>query len=80
MKVLMWLAFIGVVIAALYAKKASARAQPSQPQRSRQFDSTGAEIMLQCVHCGTYIPSSEAIILAGAVYCCEDHRGKTALF
>jgi hypothetical protein len=80
MKLLMWLAFFGLVIAALYAKFSSSKTKSGQPKPSRQFDNAGAELMQQCVHCGVYIPSSEAIGHAGAVYCCDDHRGKPALY
>lgn len=76
MKLLMWLAFFGLVIGALYSRKASSRSQVSQPQSNRQFDSNGAELMLRCDHCGIYIPSSEAIQQGERAYCCEDHRGK----
>jgi len=76
----MWLAFFGLVIAALYAKRVSAKSRAPYPRRSSQFDNTGAEIMLRCANCGVFIPSSEAISHAGAIYCCEDHRGKSALF
>ena len=80
MKVLMWLAFFALVIAALYAKKSPAKTLPPLTQRSKQSDSADAEIMLQCSYCGTYIPASEAIILSAAIYCCEEHRGKSTLF
>lgn len=76
MKLLMWLAFFGLVIGALYSRKASARSQVSRPQPHRQFDSTGAELMLRCEHCGIYIPSSEAIHQGERVFCCEEHRNK----
>jgi len=75
----MWLAFFGLIIAALYSKKASSRSRAPQPKRS-QFDDNGAEVMLRCSHCGVFIPASEAINHAGAIYCCADHRGKPALF
>lgn len=79
MKILMWLALFGLVIAALYSKISSVRSRIPRPQQSGQFDNNGAETMLRCSYCEVYIPSSEAISHAGAVYCCEDHRGKPAL-
>jgi uncharacterized protein len=31
--------------------------------------------MLQCAHCGTYVPASEAVRNpAGAVFCSDAHR------
>ena len=80
MKLLMWLAFFGLVIAALYYKKAPAKTRPSPAQPPPRFDSTGAEVMSRCVHCGVYFPSSEAIHYDDLVYCSEEHRGKPASF
>lgn len=77
MKVLIWLVVFGLVAMALFSKKSSSRTKAAlQPQRKRQFDSTGAELMVRCAHCGVYVPISEAVNDAGVEYCCEDHRGK----
>jgi hypothetical protein len=78
MKLLMWLAFFGLVIAAAFLKISSSRKRSSQQQTQRQFDDTGAELMVRCFHCGIYIPSSEAMYRDDRVYCCEEHLGKPA--
>ena len=80
MKLLIWLAFFGLVAAALFARKSSSKAKPVVQQRNRQFDSNGAELMVRCAHCGVYVPISEAVNDLGVEYCCEEHRGKRPVF
>ncbi|MEA5097233.1 MAG: PP0621 family protein [Burkholderiaceae bacterium] len=76
MKLLIWLAFFGLVVAALVVRKSPSRIKTAEPPRRREFDSTGAELMVRCAHCGVYVPVSEAVKDRGAEYCCEEHRGK----
>ncbi|WP_051240577.1 PP0621 family protein [Tepidiphilus margaritifer] len=33
-----------------------------------------AEPMLQCAHCGVFVPTSEAVRSGGRVFCCQEHR------
>jgi uncharacterized protein len=33
-----------------------------------------ADEMLRCSYCEVYLPRSEAILLDGKVFCCEQHR------
>lgn len=33
-----------------------------------------AEAMVRCAHCGVHLPRSEAIVVAGQTFCCEEHR------
>ena len=51
----------------LERKSAARRAAQPDPDSTR-------ELMLSCAHCGLYMPASEAIIAAGAAYCCIEHR------
>jgi uncharacterized protein len=30
--------------------------------------------MVQCAHCGTYVPRKEAVQQNDRFYCCEEHR------
>lgn len=30
--------------------------------------------MVQCAHCGTYVPLGEAVREGERYYCCDDHR------
>lgn len=76
MKLLIWIGFIALVMAALYKKMSFTRIRIVRQDLSAQFDETGAEIMKRCAHCGVYIPASEAIHYENAVYCCKDHIGK----
>jgi uncharacterized protein len=78
MKLLMWLGFFVLVIAALYTKLSSARITILHPNTNKQFDDTGAEIMVCCAHCGIYTPASEAVHSQDAVFCCEEHVGRPA--
>lgn len=82
MKLLVWLAFIGLVIAALWVKRSSVIKihKLPQEQRPQEFDSSGAERMVCCAHCGVYIPTSESIPFRGSEYCCEEHCGKPPVF
>ncbi|MBS1169772.1 MAG: hypothetical protein H6R01_690 [Burkholderiaceae bacterium] len=80
MKLLIWLALFGLVAAALLAKKSASKPRPTAPLRRKQFDSTGAELMVRCAHCGVHVPISEAVNDLGIEYCCEEHRGKPPVF
>jgi uncharacterized protein len=80
MKLLVWLLFLGLVIAALYAKLSMARGRTAQPNQHRPVNNAGAETMMRCDHCGLYFPASEAIHRNNSVYCCEEHCGKPAQF
>lgn len=80
MKLLIWLAFFGLVAAALVARKSSSKIKSAAQPRHREFDSTGAELMVRCAHCGVYVPVSEAVTDRGAEYCCEEHCGKPPSF
>jgi len=30
--------------------------------------------MVQCSHCGIYVPREDALINGKGIYCCDDHR------
>ncbi len=76
MKVLAWLAFLGLVLAALLRKMSVTRIKIMQTGSPKQFDESGAEIMVCCAHCGVYIPSSEAIHHDNVIYCSLEHVGR----
>ena len=78
MKVLLWLIFFGLVIAAFIKKFSSAKSGIARPQRNVSAD-TKAEFMLRCGHCGVHFPSSDAVYQAAIPYCSEDHCGKPSL-
>lgn len=50
--------------------------------QSRTYSRTGAPqgqaaktiTMVQCEHCGVYLPENEAIIRQGHVWCCAEHE------
>ena len=76
MKLLLWLALALVVIYLLRSKKnkssAAHRAMSPQPGFQRDAD---AESMVQCAHCGIYLPASESVSAPpGPVFCSEAHR------
>ena len=40
----------------------------------RSRSAGAAERMVNCNHCGLYLPESEALLAHGEHYCCEQHR------
>lgn len=69
MKLLFWLVIVFAVIWLLRTKK-----NPGSTRPTGQADK-GDETMVQCAHCGIYVPASESIVaLSGATYCSEEHR------
>ena len=46
--------------------------KPRPPARRSQTN----EQMVQCAHCGIYIPEREALQRAGHYYCSQAHLGK----
>lgn len=76
MKFLLWLGIVIVVIWAFRTNKKQQRSAPSSPQHApgSKAEHKGAESMVCCAHCGVYIPASEAISHAGALYCSAQHR------
>lgn len=71
MKFLLWGLFIAMLIWLMRGKKPAVKASP----RNEQVAANGAETMRPCLHCGVFVPESEAVIAAsGAVYCSEEHR------
>jgi hypothetical protein len=73
MKVLAWLAFFGLVGAALYKKAAASHITILRSGPTPHYDDNGAEIMVQCAHCGVYLPSSEAFHRDGLHFCSAEH-------
>lgn len=73
MKFLLWvLVAIVVVLWLMRDKKGSAGTSVDTPVTGAD---TGAEPMVRCTHCGTYVPQSEAIVApSGASFCSKEHR------
>lgn len=85
----MWLLLIVIVIAAIVAKlRRSSRIfiirqnfqhgenpfqSPSTPERPPIQRPGEVEKMVCCDECGIYIPSSEALVHSGKVFCCREH-------
>ena len=44
---------------------------PRRPRTSKQLKQGQ---MVQCAHCGIYLPEAEAISQAGRYYCSQSHR------
>lgn len=73
MKFLLWALFIVLLIWLMRGKRPAAKGTSGTSASARPAN--GAEAMRQCVHCGTYVPESEAVITAaGKVFCSEEHR------
>lgn len=74
MKLLFWLMIVSAAIWLLRSKKnlagGAGGAGPARPAAGK-----GIETMVQCAHCGVYVPASESIVaVSGAAYCSEEHR------
>ena len=69
MKLLAWLLLIILVIWALHSKKSGVTEKMAE---TRHLDAP--EQMVKCVHCGVYLPASEAITQSGEIFCSEEHR------
>ncbi|MGV3654235.1 MAG: PP0621 family protein [Noviherbaspirillum sp.] len=76
MKYLLLAAVVAIVVFWVL-RPAKRRLDPaSGTQHPGPKPAQSAEAMLSCAHCGTYIPASEAVVVAGAVYCCEEHHAR----
>ncbi|WP_136413169.1 PP0621 family protein [Herbaspirillum sp. ST 5-3] len=77
MKLLLWAAigFI-VVMWLLRSNKVSSTGHASGTSSTSKKDKL-IEPMVQCAHCGVYIPASESVTAAsGKVFCSDEHRLK----
>lgn len=69
------LAAVVAIVVFWALRPAKRRPDPvSEARRPEPKRTEHTEAMLCCDHCGTYIPASEAVVAAGAVFCCEEHR------
>lgn len=73
MKILLWvLVAFAVGMWLSHSKKQRVKAARDNPPPS---PTAVPEAMVRCVHCGTYVPASEAITLpSGMTFCSEEHR------
>jgi len=68
MKFLLWGLIIAAVIWLLRNQK-NANGAVAQSNTSKK-----SEAMVQCAHCGVYVPASEAMAASsGSLYCCQEH-------
>lgn len=76
-KTLFWIAvFFGVLLVSRYlshqaAKKRFRSEQDKQAARNNPLP--GAEAMVQCAHCGVFIPRSEALLSNDETWCSQAH-------
>lgn len=71
MKFLLWLVVGGLLVLWLVRGKKT----PIEPRRPEAGAGGRPESMLQCAHCGIYLPASEAVRdAAGTVFCSDAHR------
>ncbi len=75
-KILFWavvivLALLGMRLAARHAvRDKSATPPPGAPGRPRQQSPVS---MVQCAHCGVYLPDADAVRADGRHWCCLEH-------
>ena len=75
MKYLIWL-LIGFAVVTWFSRLKSRVSNNMRNGRDGQGrkQEPAIESMQQCVHCGTYIPSSESMVDAGGkIYCSKEH-------
>lgn len=76
-KTLFWIAvFFAVLLVSRFlshqaAKKRFRDEQASQPPRSNPLP--GSEAMVQCAHCGIFLPRSEALLSQKETWCSQAH-------
>jgi uncharacterized protein len=71
-RILIWALIVYFVVSWILQNRKTPNRR-SDPERS----DIQIESIVQCAHCGLHVPASEAVITpTGAIYCCEDHRGK----
>ncbi|HJV53308.1 MAG TPA: PP0621 family protein [Noviherbaspirillum sp.] len=69
MRLFAWVLLILVVLWVLRSNKSAGRASDGQTAGA------GTESMVQCAHCGIYVPVSESVAgVSGRSYCSEEHR------
>jgi uncharacterized protein len=77
MKLLLWAGIIVAVIWILRSKKSSAKVDtPKTPQTPDE----NTEAMLNCTHCKTFFPASEAVFdSSNTAFCSAEHRARHAV-
>jgi uncharacterized protein len=48
--------------------------QQRRPHNTHAHKSSGPQVMVPCLHCGTHIPENDAIRGAQGTYCSAAHR------
>ena len=74
MKFVTWLLIILAAMTVsrmINARNAVARRTAAQPGKAPP--SNAIEPMVNCAHCGIYMPRSEALLIGKRTWCCEDH-------
>jgi len=62
-----------LIVALFFVMRALIRSRNEAARAPRRSQQT-AERMVNCKHCGLYLPESEALVARGEHYCCEQHR------
>ena len=61
---------IAIVLVVLIVRRLGATRSTGRKPLKRVGD------MVQCAHCGTYVPKDEAVRDGDRYYCCEPHRNR----
>lgn len=79
MKLLIWGVIIGAIVVLLMRGKKAGGSQSGRNAASEPARRMRAEPMVQCAHCGTHLPTSEALPAPnGLTFCSEAHRKQHA--
>lgn len=63
-----------LIVALFFVLRALIRSRSEAATRAPHRPRQAAERMVNCKHCGLYLPESEALVTRGEHYCCEQHR------
>lgn len=75
MKFLIWAAVAAIVVYWLTRGKRISSDADSSKRPAAPSTETATEPMVQCVHCGMHVPTSESVTApSGKVFCSEEHR------
>ncbi len=76
---LLLLAVVWWVRRRFFAQEGASRPGGEGGRAQRRRGAAGeAEPMVQCAHCGVFVPASEAVSAGGRTFCCVAHREEFA--
>lgn len=64
---------LAVVWVGYYLWRKARMADKAEQERPKRDPAT-PQVMVACAHCGTHLPSSEALPARGVFYCSAEHR------